>query len=821
MHEKSIVTLEYPKIMEKVAREAAFSASKELVMELQPTPNLDEARRRLAYTTEAYRLIELRSDAGVQGARDIRAPLARDAREGVLTPGDLLELLATIQTAIHVARLIEKLDPHSFPLLHDLGAGIPQRSHLARRIEETISQEGEVLDTASPALRKLRFDIRGANQRLQDRLRTLVHDFGNVLQEPIVTIRNDRYVIPVKAEHRGQVRGIVQDQSSSGATVFIEPMVVVELNNRLKELQIEERQEIERILRQLSIEIGNEADALRLDVELLAEFDLHLAKARYGRMRGATEPRLNDAGYMNLRNARHPLLTGKVVPINFHLGHEFFMVVITGPNTGGKTVALKTVGLLTLMAQAGLYIPADEHSEIAVFEEVFADIGDEQSIEQSLSTFSSHMSHIIEILRRIEEESKRETPAIRGKLSETLVGTPESRLRALVLLDELGAGTDPSEGSALARAILTFLLERHVTTIATTHYSELKAFAHEQPGVVNASVEFDVETLSPTYRLNIGLPGLSNALAIASRLGLDERIIERAREFLGSAGVRMENLLEGLQFERKAVEDERFHLSMERAEAEYQRKQLEQDRYKVEEQRAQVLNEARAQAQHELEEVQRALAKIKVDTSRVNMTRERLGKARQQVRDLAENLTPVPAPRRPSKRVEPEEAGEAAGANEGLLQIGDTVRVLSFGQNAELVGLSPDHSEAEVQMGALRFRVNVDNIERLSKRQAATQGRTQSQPAIVLPRYEDRPEVATQLDIRGWRVEQALEELDTYLNDAVMSGMSSVRIVHGKGTGALRSAIREQLAHHPLVKSFTSAPPQEGGDGVTIVKLSA
>jgi len=822
MHEKSILTLEYPKIMEKVAREAAFSASKELVMALQPTPNLDEARHRLAYTTEAYRLIELRTDAGIRGARDIRQHLERAAREGILTPKDLLEVLATIQSAIHIARLTEKLDTENFPLLHQLGADMPQRPHLARRIEETISQEGEVLDTASPALRKLRSDIRGANQRLQDRLRTLVHEFGNALQEPIITIRNDRYVVPVKAENRSQVRGIVHDQSASGATVFIEPMVVVELNNRLRQLQIEERQEIERILRQLSLEIGNEADALRRDVELLAEFDLHLAKARYGRLTRCSEPRLNDAGYIDLRNARHPLLTGKVVPINFHLGHEFFMVVITGPNTGGKTVALKTVGLLTLMAQAGLHIPADEHSEIAVFEEVFADIGDEQSIEQSLSTFSSHMSRIIEILQRIEQEIQRETPAIRGKLSETLVGTPESRrLRALVLLDELGAGTDPSEGSALARAILTFLLERHVTTIATTHYSELKAFAHEQPGVVNASVEFDVETLSPTYRLNIGLPGLSNALAIASRLGLDERIIERAREFLGSAGVRMENLLEGLQSERKAVEDERFHLSMERAEAEYQRKQLEQDRYKVEEQRAQVLNEARAQAQHELEEVQRALAKIKVDTSRVNMTRERLGEARQQVRDLAENLTPVPAPRRPSKKAEPEEAGEAAGANEGPLQIGDTVRVLSFGQNAELVGLSPDHSEAEVQMGALRFRVNVDNIERLSKRQAAVQERTQSQPAIVLPRYEGRPEVAMQLDIRGWRVEQALEELDTYLNDAVMSGKSSVRIVHGKGTGALRSAIREQLAHHPLVKSFTSAPPQEGGDGVTIVKLSA
>src|SRR5438876_2303743 len=757
MHEKSVLTLEYPKIMEKVAREAAFSASKELVKELQPTPNLEEARRRLAFTTEAYQLIELRSDAGVQAAHDIRPLVARAALEGVLSPHDLLEILATIQSAIHVARLTEKLDPENFPLLHTLGADIPQRPHLVRRIEETISQEGEVLDTASPALRKLRFDIRGANQRLQDRLRTLVHEFGNALQEPIVTIRSDRYVIPVKAESRGQVRGIVHDQSSSGATVFIEPMVVVELNNKLRQLQIEERQEVERILRQLSLEVGNDKNALDLDVELLAEFDLHLAKARYGRMMRCTEPRLNDAGFINLRNARHPLLTGKVVPINFHLGHEFFIVVITGPNTGGKTVALKTVGLLTLMAQAGLHIPADEHSEIAIFEEIFADIGDEQSIEQSLSTFSSHLSRIIEILRRIEEELQRETPDIRGKMSETLVHNTESRrLRALVLLDELGAGTDPSEGSALARAILTFLLERHVTTVATTHYSELKAFAHEQPGVVNASVEFDIETLSPTYRLSIGLPGRSNALAIANRLGLDDRIIERGREFLGSAGVRMENLLEGLQSERKAVEDERFHLSMERAEAEYQRKQLEQERHQLEEQRVKIINEARAQAEGELDEVRRSLARVKVDVSRVNMTRERLGEARQRVHNLEDKVAPLPKPRRPGKKAD-SAVGSTFAADQGPLQIGDSVRVLSFGQNAELLGLSADRSEADVQMGPLRIRVNVDNLERVSKRHAAAEERTQ--PAVVLPRYEDRPDVAMQLDMRGWRVEAALEEL--------------------------------------------------------------
>jgi len=816
MHEKSILTLEYPKVLEKVAREAAFSASKALVMELRPTPNLEEARRRLALTTEASRLIDMRNDAGVQGARDIRPYLERAAREGVLHPSELLEVQATAKSAIHVAHMLQRLDETDFPLLHLLGGDIPQRPRIVQRIEETISEEGEVLDTASPTLRKLRFDIRGTNQRLQDRLRTLVHEFGPALQEPIVTIRNERYVIPVRAESRGSVRGIVHDQSASGATVFIEPMVVVELNNKLRELQIEERQEVERILRALSLEIGKEADALRLDVELLAEFDLHLAKARYGRLMRCSEPLLNAEGRIDLHHARHPLLTGKVVPINFHLGREFFMVVITGPNTGGKTVALKTVGLLTLMAQAGLHIPADEHSEIAVFEEVLADIGDEQSIEQSLSTFSSHLSRIIEILRLIEQGSQPALPDIHGRLAQTLTGGPEKRrLRALVLLDELGAGTDPSEGSALARAILSSLLERHVTTVATTHYSELKAFAHEQQGVVNASVEFDVETLSPTYKLSIGLPGRSNALAIANRLGLDPAIIERAREFLGSAGVRMENLLEGLQSERKAAEDERFHLSLERAEVEYLRKELEQARYQMEEERTRLINDARAQAQRELDEVRRQLARVKAETLRPTMSRERLNQHRLRVNRLEEKLTPLPEPRKPAKKAEPQD--EKA---EGPLRIGDIVRVLSFGQNAELIGLSADRSEAEVKMGALRFRVSVDNIERLSKREAQAEERSQ-QPPIVLPRSEDRPEVSMQLDMRGWRVEDALSELESYLNDAALAGLASVRIVHGKGTGALRQAVREQLARHPLVKSYASAPPQEGGDGVTIVKLVA
>ena len=812
MHEKSLNTLEYPKILERVAREAAFSASKDLVNELRPTADLDEARRRLAFTSEASRLIDLQADVGVRGAHDIRVLLARAARDGVLSPADLVEVLETTRSSLYVARLLDRLDHEAFPLLHELGADMPQRPQIVRRIEETVSEEGEVLDTASPMLRKLRFDIRGANQRLQERLRTLVSQFGNALQDQIVTMRNDRYVVPVKAEQRSQVRGIVHDQSASGATVFVEPMVVVELNNQLRQLQVEERQEVERILRVLSAEIGNEAEALKLDVELLAEFDMHLAKARYGRLTRASAPGLNDQGRIDLHNARHPLLTGKVVPTNFHLGRDFFMVVITGPNTGGKTVALKTVGLLTLMAQAGLHIPVDEGSEVAIFEEVFADIGDEQSIEQSLSTFSSHLSRIVEILNRIDEEQRKAAPNIRGKMSDELLKKLEKhRARFLVLFDELGAGTDPSEGSALARAILSYLLERHIPTVATTHYSELKAFAHEQPGVVNASVEFDIETLSPTYKLSIGLPGRSNALAIANRLGLNERIIEQARQFLGSAGVRMENLLEGLQSERKAAEDERFHLNMERVEAEYQRKQLEEERHQLEEERIRILNEARGQARRELDSVLAELAKIRVDARRQNLTHERLGEERQRARQLEEKVTALPEPRRTRK------ADHDVERLEGPLQIGDTVRVLSFNQTAELVGLSANRSEAEVQMGALRLRVNADNIERISKRKAADERRLD----VVIPRLEDRPPVDRQLDMRGWRVEDALEQLESYLNDAALSGLASVRILHGKGTGALRSAVRQQLSRHPLVKSYAAAPPQEGGDGVTIVSLSA
>jgi len=786
MHEKSLVTLEYPKIIDRLVDEAAFSASKELARGLTPSPEPAEARRRLDYTSEARRLLDLRPDVGVRGARDIRPQVAAAMRGAILTPANLLDILATVRASAYVGRLVRRID-ESFPLLGALARDLPERPQLEARIGESIGEDGAVLDSASPALRSIRMRLRTAQQRLQDRLGTLVNEFRGALQEGLITQRSGRYVLPVRAEARSQVRGIVHDQSSSGATVFVEPLVIVEMNNRIRELEGEERREVERILRELSEAVAADAPYLTLAVELLAEIDLHLAKARYASLIRAGVPKVTDNGKLHLRQARHPLLTGKVVPLDFWLDRETWMVIITGPNTGGKTVALKTVGLLCLMAQAGMHIPAEDGSELPVYENIFADIGDEQSIEQSLSTFSSHLSRIVEILRAATSHS-------------------------LVLLDELGAGTDPTEGSALARAILAYLLERHIATAATTHYSELKVFAHDRPGVTNASVEFDVETLSPTYHLNIGLPGRSNALAIAGRLGLSDDIIERAREYIGSAGVEMENLLEGLQSERAAAADERFRLSMERAEAEHQRREAQRQREELEAERVRILNEARAQARREVEAIQAELARLRKQAHNPHLSEERLTGLRQRARRLEERTTPSQAaPRAPVSAPEDER-------EEGALAAGDTVYVRSMGQRGELLSAPDAKGEAEVQVGSLKLRVNAAALDRLSKRQARA-NETPARIATPTRAPEEAPEL--QLDLRGWRVEDALEEVDAYLNEAALAGLSFVRLLHGKGTGALRQAIRQQLARHPLVKSFASAAANDGGDGVTIVTLAA
>ncbi|HEX4216489.1 MAG TPA: endonuclease MutS2, partial [Candidatus Dormibacteraeota bacterium] len=772
---------------------------RELVLALAPTSDLDEARGRLAATAEAVRLIRAQPATALGGVRDIRVHIARSSRQGALSGEEVAEVGGTLRAARALRGTLADLPLESYPRLQALAEELPVPGHLIARIEETVDEEGQVRDEASPELRRLRQEVRAAQQRLQQRLRTLVAEFGSALQEPIVTMRSDRYVVPVKADSRGQVRGIVHDQSASGATIYVEPMVVVELNNQLTGLIARERQEVERILRQLSMEIGEEGPAIRLVVETLAEVDLRLACARYAERIRATEPQLNGEGRIDLRQARHPLLTGHVVPIDFRLGQEFFMVVVTGPNTGGKTVALKTVGLLTLMAQSGLHIPVEGGAEIAVFDEVFADIGDEQSIEQSLSTFSSHMTRIIEVLRVIETRRR------------TLGGPPP----VLVLFDELGAGTDPSEGSALAQSILTWLLDRQIPTVATTHYSELKAFAHEQRGVVNASVAFDLETLSPTYELEIGVPGRSNALAIAERLGLDTRIIRGARRHLGTEGVRMEGLLQGLEEERDAAAQERRQLDAERRAASGQRDALQAERERLEADRARILAETRANADLELESVMAELAEIRASARQGTPDRGRADELRRRTRRAGDRISP-------SGRVTPRapRLAEQVESLDGPLKVGDSVYVRNLDQVGELLQLWAGGAEAEVGLGPLRLRVHRQDLERVRRR--GGEAPTQSEPAISVVRPPGaRHSVSMQLDMRGQRVEDALEELESYLNDAAMSGLSSVRIVHGKGTGALRSAVRERLAHHPLVESSEPASTKDGGEGVTIARLSA
>ncbi|HXM55191.1 MAG TPA: endonuclease MutS2 [Candidatus Dormibacteraeota bacterium] len=798
MHEKSLQTLEFPKVLARVAGEASFSIGRERVLALTPTTDLDEARRRLAFTAEAVRLLDEQPRTGLGGAQDIRGQVLRASRGGDLTAADLVLVVATLRSARGVSGLLGGLAPSAYPQMRGLGDALPVHAQLMYRIEEVVNDEGEVLDDASPRLRRLRGEVRAANQRLQQRLRTLVGEFGHALQEPIVTTRADRYVVPVKADFRGRVRGIVHDQSASGATLFIEPLVVVELNNALREVQAQEQEEVERILREVSHDVGIEAESIERAIEALGELDLQLAKARYARLHRAVEPMLNADGRIDLRGARHPLLTGRVVPIDLDLGGDWFMIVVTGPNTGGKTVALKTAGLLTLMAQAGLHVPAQDGSALAVFEEVFADIGDEQSIEQSLSTFSSHVTRIIEVLRSIEAMRRR---------------APEARPRALVLFDELGAGTDPDEGSALARSILTYLVDRRIPTIATTHYSELKAFAHETKGAVNASVAFDVDTLSPTYELEIGRPGRSNALAIAARLGLDARIVRGARRHLGAVGVQMEGLLRDLEQERDAAADERQQLEQERAEAERHRAELAEERRRMEDERVRVLDEARTQARRELDAVVGELARIRAAGRRDDLTREGLDELRKRARRVEDRMAPVPRP--PRRKQAPAGAPQDEGL-EGPPRVGDAVEVVSLGQVGELLDLSADGDEAEVQMGSMRVRARTGDLRRVRRREVEDTSRS-----VLVLRPPDRGAVSPQLDMRGWRVEDALEELETYLNDAVLSGVSSVRILHGKGTGALRAAVRQHLARHPLVQSSEPAPQREGGDGVTIVKLTA
>ncbi len=778
--------LEFDKIRARLASFAAFSASEKLAHDLAPTSDAEQARLWQQETTEARALLDQQPSLGIGGARDVR-PFTKAARVGaMLNPSDLLDIQATLVSARALHRSLGRMT-ELYPRLAFIAGGIDELPELSQAIARVLNERGEVADNASPELARIRRELNTLRGRMMERLQRMLSspDLARYLQEPIITQREGRYVIPVRAEARGRVKGIVHDSSASGATLFIEPLAVVEAGNRVRELELEETREVERILRELSGLVAARADELDRTVETLAQLDLAFAKAKYSAEIRASPPRISAdsrASQLVLKNARHPLLDPeKVVPISVELGASFLILIITGPNTGGKTVTLKTVGLLSLMALSGLHIPAEDGSQVPAYEGIFADIGDEQSIEQSLSTFSSHMTNIIEILR-------------------------EANARSLVLLDELGAGTDPVEGSALARAIITNLLQRKVPALVATHYAELKAFAHATPGVENASVEFDIQTLAPTYHLTIGLPGRSNAFAIARRLGLDPRIIEQARASLAQTDVELEKMLAEIKHAREETARELSRAESEREAAERAAAGARRQLREIERSREEVLRQAREQARAELEEARAELNRLRHEWRQVSLTREQIEKAEQDLEEVAE-LTQFKA--EPLARPEIPRPPE-----QGKIQVGDRVYVPSLDQTGQVIGANADG--LDVQIGSFRLHLAPGQVELRSKAQPTSSDEPTASSTVVLP---DSESPGMEVHLRGMRADDALDRLDTFLDRAYRAGLPYVRIVHGKGTGTLRRLVREQLSANPLIVSYQTAAPNEGGEGVTVAKL--
>ena len=781
-----LTTLEFDRVRENLQRHCQFSLTIERAGELGPSSDPSTVRYLLDVTAEAYALIEEFPSFSVRGARDIRRHLQRARLGGMLLAGDLLEVLDTIVAARTTRRTFVRIEDAAerFPWIDEFVSFITELPGVEADLQRSISERGEVLDGASDKLRSIRQEMRGAHSRLLERINRYVQgsQHSAAIQDPIVTQRDGRYVIPVRADRRGQIPGVVHDTSASGQTLFVEPMDVVALNNRWRELQAAERHEIERILTALTYQIGDEADSLERTLDALAAIDLALAKARYASGIRASRPAIVDDSSENgrrivLKQARHPLLDqSTVVPTDLVLGDDFRILIITGPNTGGKTVALKTVGLMAVMAQSGLYIPAEAGSEMCVFDGIFADIGDEQSIEQSLSTFSSHMVRVIAMLRDVSRDS-------------------------LVLLDELGAGTDPEEGAALARALIEDLLEKGCLAIATTHYSDLKAFAYTTPGTENGSVEFDIETLSPTYRLVVGVPGQSNALAIARRLGMPDNVIERARSYLNPEVERVDSILGEIRQRRNEAEAARREAARVRAEAEALRDAVQQQLAEAEAIRETARQDTILEVERELADARQAIRRVRETPER--LPRQELQPAvqesRAQLEQAAQEVRQFVRKRRPK------------AASAVRLRVGDTVEITSLGGEGEVLGFSDDGTEADIQMGAFKVRQPIAMLRRIGGPKVV------KQPRYVAP--PPRRDVDMELHLRGQRAAGVDQLVDDYLNDAYLSRLPYVRIVHGKGTGALREVVRQVVAKHPLVASWETPPQNEGGEGVTVVHL--
>lgn len=794
MNKKALTTLEYHKIIAKLTDYADFSASADLARALRPTPDLEKARKRQAATREARYLLSLDTAFGFSNASDIRPQVGLARRDGVLEPGDFLAIKNTLIVSRTARRILENMT-EAVPNLSGLAEALPVGLGLVDRISKTISDRGDVLDSASPKLSEIRTEMKITYERMMVRMQRFISDqsTARMLQEPIITQRNGRNVLPLRAEFKGRIKAVIHDQSASGATLFIEPLAVVEWNNRYRELELAERDEVRRILATLSQAVAVHADILEVMVEVMAELDVALMCARYAEDLDACEPELfsfkkvggkHPGSRISLYKARHPLLNPQcVVPIDMELDQETYALVITGPNTGGKTVTLKTVGLLVLMAQSGLQIPAQSGSKLSVFDDVFADIGDEQSIEQSLSTFSGHITNIVEILKLADSQS-------------------------LVLLDELGAGTDPQEGSALARAVMTHLLDRSITCMIATHYPELKAYAHTTDGVLNASVEFDLKTLKPTYHLTIGLPGRSNALAIAERLGLQESIIDSARAEIDPTDLRTEDLLDEIHHQRELARQSREEAEIARREAEKIRDALADRLDNIEDERLSLMEETRQSAEADLVELREEMENLRRQLARAHQPLEVVDEIEEIVEDLEEKVS------EPIIRKEPE---KPVRKPKGPLRLGEKIHLRSIAQDGVVTAIGEE--EAEVQIGMLRIRARLSDVIRKGETEAeqGTKSTRGKDGKITLPRVHESPGV--ELDIRGYRVDEGLDILDRYLERAYLAGLPFVRIIHGKGTGRLRESVRDELGRNPHVARHESGGQGEGGEGVTIAHL--
>jgi DNA mismatch repair protein MutS2 len=775
--------LEFPKILEQLANYADSALGKEKALALQPVTDLETACRRQKETAEGCNLLRFEPLAEIGGWHDLRNQLERAKRGAVLEPEEFLFIADTLAAARRIGKFLSERRER-YPLLSGIASRLAVMPDLEQKIRKAILPAGEVADHASPELAQIRRSLNQAQARVKERLEQIIRSPGyqKYLQEPIVTIREGRYVVPVKVEYRGRMPGIVHDQSASGATLFIEPMAVVEENNELRRLKTAEKQEVERILTVLSVAVARVAGELGDSLAALGELDFILAKARYSRKLNASAPVLEEGAFLDIRQGRHPLLQGQVVPVDIRLGIEFDILVITGPNTGGKTVVLKTAGLLALMAQAGLHLPADGSSRLGVFHRVFADIGDEQSIEQSLSTFSSHMTNIVDIMQKAGRDS-------------------------LVLLDELGAGTDPVEGAALAQAILERLQVKETRTIATTHYNELKNLAYTREGMENASVEFDAVTLRPTYRLLTGRPGRSNAFEIAVRIGLPREIIVRAGDFLTAEQARMEELLRDVEKARQEAETNRETANRLKEEAARLKDQYEKMISEISSRREELLTKARAEARM-LVKSARLEAKAVVDELKAGLAKETgreranvIQKSRQRLVELQHTHMQEPA---------------AGGEIPAQVQVGEEVFLPQFNQHGYVQGLSAKDGEVQVQVGAIKLSVPLSELRKAVKRSVADSG--QERVASVL--LNKTREISSELSLRGLYVNEALLEVEKYLDNASLAGLFRVSLIHGKGTGSLREAIHRYLTGHQRVKSFRLGDHNEGGSGVTVVELS-